>query len=139
MYSSVPIYFNVQRTLPEHYLLFNKQNPNLYEFVQALFTYFKKLNNTRELLNTKLDTLVLLVIVPPIGIGGSILARSDFSLEQRVHVQQVVLDGGPGDGPARTGSQLTDGHGGLHLWVFDVVAFVQDHPGPGHSQERTRV
>ncbi|KAF3843523.1 hypothetical protein F7725_002372 [Dissostichus mawsoni] len=55
----------------------------------------------------------------------------------RVHVQQVVLDGGPGDGPACTGSQLTDGHGGLHLWVFDAVAFVQDQPGPGHSQERT--
>lgn len=60
-------------------------------------------------------------------------------LEQRVHVQQVVLDGRAGHGPAGTSPQLTHGHGGLHFGVFDVVGFVQNHSGPGHSQKRSRV
>lgn len=58
-------------------------------------------------------------------------------LEQRVHVQQVVLNGCTSDSPTGSGPQLTDGHGGLHFWVFDAVGFIQNYAGPGHSQERS--
>lgn len=59
-------------------------------------------------------------------------------LEQRVHVQQVVLDGRTGDRPAGASPQPTHGHGRLHFGVFYVVGFVEDHAGPGHSQQRSR-
>lgn len=58
-------------------------------------------------------------------------------LEQRVHVQQVVLNGCTSDSPTGSGPQLTDSHGGLHFWVFDAVGFIQNYAGPGHSQERS--
>lgn len=59
-------------------------------------------------------------------------------LEQRVHVQQVVLDGRACDGPAGASPQLTHGQGGLHFWVLDVVSFVQNHPVPGDPEEWRR-
>lgn len=60
-------------------------------------------------------------------------------LEQRVHVQQVVLDGGAGNSPAGPSPQLTDSHGGLHFGVLDIVGLIQNYSGPGHSQQRWRV
>lgn len=53
-------------------------------------------------------------------------------LEQWVHVQQVVLDGRTSDRPASASPQVTDRHGGLYFWVFDVVAFIKNNAGPGH-------
>lgn len=72
-----------------------------------------------------------------VGLGQAAPPASVL-LEQRVHVQQVVLDGGPGHGPAGASPQPTHGHGGLRLWVLDVVSFVQNHPVPGDPEERSR-
>lgn len=60
-------------------------------------------------------------------------------LQQRVHIKQVVLDGGPSDGPACFGPQLTHSHGGLHFRVLDVVGLIKNHTSPGYTQERRQL
>jgi len=75
---------------------------------------------------------------PGLPKAGSEPVAPGHSLEQRVHVQQVVLDRRAGHRPAGPGPQPTDRHGGLHLGVLDVVGLVQDQPGPAHLEQRAR-
>lgn len=60
-------------------------------------------------------------------------------LQQRVHIQQVVLDGGTSDCPACFGPQLTHRHGGLHFRVLDVMGLIKNHTCPGNTHERRQV
>lgn len=62
--------------------------------------------------------------------------QSGVILQQRVHIQQVVLDGGTSDGPVCLGPQLTHSHGGLHFRVLDVVGLIKNHTSPGYTQEK---
>lgn len=60
------------------------------------------------------------------------------SLQQGVHVQQVILNGGSSDSPAGTGLELTHSNGGLDAGVLHIVSFIQDDPSPRDSKQRGR-
>lgn len=60
-------------------------------------------------------------------------------LQQRVHIQQVVLDGGASHSPASFAPQLTHSHGSLHFRVLDAVGLVKNHTSPGYTQERRQL
>lgn len=65
--------------------------------------------------------------------------QSGVILQQRVHIQQVVLDGGTSDCPACFSPQLTHSHGSLHFRVLNVVSLIKNHTSPGYTQERRQL
>lgn len=54
-------------------------------------------------------------------------------LEEWIHIQQVVLNGGSSNSPAGSGPQLTHRHRRLDFWVLNVVSFIENHTCPGNT------
>lgn len=61
-----------------------------------------------------------------------------YSLQQGIHVQQVILNGRSSDSPAGMGLELTHSNGSLHAGVFNIVSFIQYDPSPRYAKQRGR-
>ena len=59
-----------------------------------------------------------------------------YSLQQWIHVQQVVLNGGSCDSPTGLGLELTHGHGSLYPGILNIVSFIQYDSSPHYSKQR---